>query len=102
LFVCVYSFILFKKLPSYPGGDMKNIYKVKQTDGRCVVIQAETRGQAALLWGKSKFMSMDACKARKKFASGIQIAVEDEKGVSNMLVVLSIDVFDQDEDTEDI
>tara|TARA_R100000149_G_C5819438_1_gene99379 strand:- start:189 stop:485 length:297 start_codon:yes stop_codon:yes gene_type:complete len=83
------------------GGAMLKIYKVKQIDGRCVIIQAETRGQAAMFWGKSQFMSMNACEAREKFSRGIDVQVEDELGKSNMLVILSIDVFDQDDETED-
>ena len=81
----------------------KKIYKVKQADGRTVIVQSSTRAGAALLWGKSKFLSLKACEARQQFMSGAEIEVADEKGSSRLLVILSMDVFDQDEEpTEDM
>tara|TARA_R110000744_G_scaffold145554_2_gene258259 strand:- start:1010 stop:1252 length:243 start_codon:yes stop_codon:yes gene_type:complete len=72
-------------------------YKVRESNGQFLVVPSASRDEAALLWGKSMFLGLDAEDARNRFSKGIEVSVEDSEGSSKMLVIMSIDVYNLDE-----
>mgnify|MGYP003130331585 CR=1 FL=1 len=76
---------------------------IKTEDGARIAIPAESRVEAALLWGKAIWQG-DPVGSLDRFSQGERITVVDEDGEQKLIVIFAIQIFEdiEDDPTEDL